>query len=108
MSTPPQIEPLALLAEQLETAAKLVGGADRLLSMRAEDVTLAQTPKDEVWRDGKVVLSRYRPRVEQPVPVPVLIVYAFINRYDGARILARHPLRRVGDRHIGTRRDQSV
>lgn len=82
MSTTPRIEPLALLAEQLETAAKLVSGADRLASMRAEDVTLAQTPKDEVWRDGKVVLYRYRPRVEQPFAIPVLIVYAFINRYE--------------------------
>ncbi len=80
-TAPPLYEPLAILAEQLDTAAKLVAGANRLSSFDAEDVAAGATPKDEIWRDGNVRLYRYRPRVEHPFPIPVLVVYAFINRY---------------------------
>jgi polyhydroxyalkanoate synthase len=36
--------------------------------------------KDEVWRSGKVRLYRYRPLSPTPGAVPLLIVYALVNR----------------------------
>jgi len=38
------------------------------------------TEKDEVWRSGKVRLYRYRPLSPAPGAVPLLIVYALVNR----------------------------
>ena len=38
------------------------------------------TEKDEVWRSGKVRLYRYRPISPTPSAVPLLIVYALVNR----------------------------
>jgi len=38
------------------------------------------TEKDEVWRSGKVRLYRYRPLSPTPGAVPLLIVYALVNR----------------------------
>jgi polyhydroxyalkanoate synthase subunit PhaC len=39
------------------------------------------TKKEMVYQDGKLKLHRYTPRVEKLCPVPVLIVYAMVNRY---------------------------
>ena len=36
--------------------------------------------KDEVWRSGKLRLFRYRPIAKTSNPVPLLIVYALVNR----------------------------
>ena len=52
--------------------------------MRDEDVSIATTPKDEVWRQDKVTLHHYRPLAEAKVQVPVLIVYGLIGRYTMA------------------------
>ncbi len=38
------------------------------------------SPKDEVWRSGKLRLFRYRPIAETIHAVPLLIVYALVNR----------------------------
>jgi polyhydroxyalkanoate synthase subunit PhaC len=38
------------------------------------------TEKEEVWRSGKVRLYRYRPISPAPGAVPLLIVYALVNR----------------------------
>ena len=51
----------------------------------ARDVVAGCSPKDVVWRSGKVTLYRYRPlapaRADQGVRrVPLLIVYALVNR----------------------------
>ncbi len=50
-------------------------------SVRASDVDVGTAPKDEVYRDGHVVLYRYRPVVDRPLSTPVVIVYGLINRY---------------------------
>jgi len=47
-------------------------------------VTIATTPKDEVWRQDKVTLHHYRPLAEKTVAIPVLIVYGLIGRYTMA------------------------
>lgn len=39
------------------------------------------TPKELVYQDGKRKLYRYTPRVKRVCPVPMLVVYALVNRY---------------------------
>src|SRR5919202_4912282 len=39
-----------------------------------------QTPKEVVWTKNKAKLYRYEPYREKKYPVPILMVYALINR----------------------------
>src|SRR6266516_768048 len=39
-----------------------------------------QTPKEVIWTKNKAKLYHYEPMVEKHFPVPVLIIYALINR----------------------------
>ena len=39
-----------------------------------------QTPKEVIWTKNKAKLYRYEPTVEKRFPVPILLVYALINR----------------------------
>ena len=48
--------------------------------LREEDLQVGVTPKEEIYREDNVVLYRYTPMVERPFPIPVLIVYALVNR----------------------------
>jgi polyhydroxyalkanoate synthase len=59
-------------------------GARLFSAVRDEDVAIATTPKDEVWRQDKVVLYRYRPLADTKVRTPVLITYGLIGRYTMA------------------------
>jgi polyhydroxyalkanoate synthase len=77
----PWPEPIAVLREQIETAGKLLDGLEVFGRLRAEDIDVGATPKEEVYRDGKVRLFHYLPTVAQPLRIPVLIVYALFNRY---------------------------
>ena len=42
---------------------------------------VAQTPADEVYVEGRLRLLRYRPVVEHPAPIPLLIVPSLLHRY---------------------------
>ena len=46
----------------------------------AASVEVGASARDEVYREDKLRLYRYRALVEEPYAVPVLIVYALINR----------------------------
>jgi polyhydroxyalkanoate synthase len=39
-----------------------------------------QTPKDVIWTKNKAKLYHYEPSVEKRYPVPILLIYALINR----------------------------
>src|SRR3712207_64625 len=39
-----------------------------------------RTPKEDVWTKNKAKLYRYEPSAEKKYPVPILMVYALINR----------------------------
>jgi polyhydroxyalkanoate synthase len=43
-------------------------------------VEVEASTKDPVYQEDKLVLYRYRPRVADPFKVPLLIVYAMVNR----------------------------
>ena len=76
-----EVAPQAALAEGWETQRKFVDALGRLGKIRDADVQIGTTPKDEVLRIDKMVLYRYRPLVEKPAPVPVLLTYALVGRY---------------------------
>ncbi len=40
----------------------------------------AQTPKDVIWTKNKAKLYHYEPTLEKRFPVPILLIYALINR----------------------------
>jgi polyhydroxyalkanoate synthase len=50
--------------------------------MREQDIQIGVTPKEEVYREDKVVLYRYLPQVEHLLNIPILIVFALVNRPD--------------------------
>jgi polyhydroxyalkanoate synthase len=45
------------------------------------EVDVGVSPKDPVYREDKLVLYHFRPRVAAPDKTPVLIVYALVNRH---------------------------
>ena len=69
-------ESLALEAGQVQR--KLAAGIDTLRQM--DDVHFGVTAREEVWRDGKVVLYRFRGEQPPTAKVPILISYALVNR----------------------------
>lgn len=75
--------PLAFTAQSLgdeatRTQGKLAAAFETLRNV--EDVEIGATPKQEVWRDGKVVLYRFVGEKAPTAKVPLLVVYALVNR----------------------------
>ncbi|MEW5858383.1 MAG: class III poly(R)-hydroxyalkanoic acid synthase subunit PhaC [Cyanobacteriota bacterium] len=59
---------------------KLGRGIEILNRLREEDIQVGLTPKEEVYREDKVVLYRFMPKVESSLNIPILISYALLNR----------------------------
>ena len=55
-------------------------------------VAIARTPAEVVATENKLRLLRYHPVVEQPYPVPLLIVPSLINRYYLFDLVPGHSL----------------
>jgi polyhydroxyalkanoate synthase len=51
------------------------------LFLKAPDFSVGTTPSEIIFCEDKMKLIHYIPTVEKPYPVPVLIVYALVNRY---------------------------
>jgi polyhydroxyalkanoate synthase subunit PhaC len=75
---PIQIKPDEAVRELVEFNQKVMKGIDSIADVREIDV--APTPKEIVFQEDKCVLYHYTPRVENPCPVPIVIVYALVNR----------------------------
>jgi polyhydroxyalkanoate synthase len=60
---------------------KLMQGARILSDVRDEEVQIATTPKEEVWRSDKVTLYRYLPMGERRLKQPLLIVFSLVGTY---------------------------
>jgi polyhydroxyalkanoate synthase subunit PhaC len=77
---PVDIRPEEALRELVELNQKVIKGMEALSRIREEDITPGVTPKEEVWRRDNVVLYRFTPVVDKPLPIPILVVYALVNR----------------------------
>ena len=59
-------------------SARLTEGMQTL--RRVGEIESGVSPRDAVYQEDKLVLYRYQPRVAKPHPIPLLIVYALVNR----------------------------
>ncbi|MBV9785380.1 MAG: class III poly(R)-hydroxyalkanoic acid synthase subunit PhaC [Acidisphaera sp.] len=69
------------LADAVSTGSKLLAGTELFSRIRDQDVQIATTPRDVVWRQDKVTLHHFRPLAERHVRIPVLITYGLIGRW---------------------------
>lgn len=67
-----------LIEEAARVQHKLAAGVSTLQSL--DEVTYGATPREEVWRDGKVVLYRFIGERAPTARVPLLMAYALVNR----------------------------
>ncbi len=78
MYGPLNITPAGLAEEAMRLQQKLAAGLQVLREV--DDVDFGATRREEVWRDGKVVLYRFIGERKPMVEVPLLIAYALVNR----------------------------
>ena len=78
MSGPLNVTPAGLLDEAMAMQRKLSDGLRTL--PQVDEVHYGATAKEEVWRDGKVVLYRFIGERAPTARVPLLISYALVNR----------------------------
>lgn len=64
----------------LEANHQALKGLENLQKLREDDIQFGTAPKEAVYREDKLVLYRYTPVVKKPLGVPLLIVYALVNR----------------------------
>ncbi len=69
-----------LLNESVELSKKVVKGIEKLSQLREEDIEIGLTPKEEVYREDKVVLYHFPPIGKLVLHTPVLIIPGLINR----------------------------
>lgn len=62
----------------LKYQEKLLKGSEVFANLDYDDIN--KTPKDLVYQIDKMKLYHYKPMVKNPNPVPVLIVYALMNK----------------------------
>jgi polyhydroxyalkanoate synthase len=68
----------ALLAETSEYGVKLAKALNQLMEIGEPE--LGTSARERVWQRDKVKLLRYAQVVPMPNPIPVLVVYALVNR----------------------------
>ena len=78
MYSPFKFTPDKLAEEALKMQHKLAAGLETLTEV--DEVEYGATRREEVWRDGKVVLYRFVGEKAPTAKVPLLIVYALVNR----------------------------
>jgi len=78
MFTPLALNAQKVMEETLDMNKKLLQGMNTLLSIK--DIEVDLTPKELVYEEDKMKLYHYKPLSKDVIPVPVLIVYALVNR----------------------------
>ena len=63
----------------IDNQKKLLKGMEILL--KTPDIAVGTTPSEIVYTEDEMKLLHYIPVVDKTYPVPLLIVYAFVNRY---------------------------
>ncbi|MET0815437.1 MAG: class III poly(R)-hydroxyalkanoic acid synthase subunit PhaC, partial [Pseudoxanthomonas sp.] len=77
MNGPLNITPDVLAQEAITLQQKLAAGLQTLPEV--EDVKYGAPRKEDVWRDGRVVLYRFVGEHAPTARVPLLIAYALVN-----------------------------
>jgi polyhydroxyalkanoate synthase len=77
MTFPVQIRPTDAVRELVELSQK---AAQNLSLIRDDDIQIGTTPKEAVYSEDNIILYHYTPTVKKPFKIPVLIVYALVNR----------------------------
>jgi polyhydroxyalkanoate synthase len=72
------LTPERITEELQQFHAKLTQGAKTLRDLG--DIEAGVSPRDPIYQQDKLALYHYQPRVAQPHSIPVLIVYALVNR----------------------------
>jgi len=103
MYGPLAITPDRLAQEAVRYQSKLAAGLKSLREVG--DYDYGATQKEEIWRDGKVVLYRYLGAKAPTAKVPLLVCYALVNRpymvdLQSDRSLVRGLLERGEDVYI--------
>ncbi|MGH8040615.1 MAG: class III poly(R)-hydroxyalkanoic acid synthase subunit PhaC [Rudaea sp.] len=75
---PLRIEPLKALDEVVTFNRKLAAGMKTLRSL--DEVDYGATAKEEVYREDKLVLYRFKGQTKPTAKTPLLIAYALVNR----------------------------
>jgi polyhydroxyalkanoate synthase len=75
---PVRIEPAKALDETLKMQRKLAAGMKTLREL--DDVGYGATDKEAVYREDKLVVYRFKGARRPTAKVPILIVYALVNR----------------------------
>ncbi len=60
-------------------SANLRRGVENLSEL--DEIQVGKTEKELVFQDGKRKLYRYKQRAKKVAPIPMLVVYAMVNRY---------------------------
>jgi polyhydroxyalkanoate synthase len=72
------LRPEQILHEALEYQRKIASGLVTLSEIG--EVAVGASAKDAIYAEDKLVLYHYRPRIEKPGRIPLLVVYALVNR----------------------------
>src|SRR5215467_5993524 len=75
---PVKIDPSKAIDEMLKTQRKLAAGLKTLREL--DDVGYGATDKEAVYREDKLVVYRFKGARQPTAKVPILIVYALVNR----------------------------
>ncbi|MEI2430178.1 MULTISPECIES: class III poly(R)-hydroxyalkanoic acid synthase subunit PhaC [Lysobacter] len=78
MTAPINFTAESLAQEAMTAQRKLSAGLDTLHEV--DDIDYGATAREEVWRDGKVALYRFRGEQAPTAKAPLLIAYALVNR----------------------------
>ncbi len=66
--------------ESIELIEKLVKSIDTFNRLREQEIEIGVTPKQAVYREDKVVLYHFQSQAKNLFNIPILIVYALVNR----------------------------
>ena len=75
-----QFSPADALNEISQFNKRVAKGLELLSRVKDEDVKIATTAKDIVYRQDKMTLWRYVPMTDRSIKVPVLLVYGLVGR----------------------------
>ena len=78
--SPFRFNPEQTIQELVDINRKMLKGIETLSRVREEDIHVGISAKEAVYREDKIVLYHYQPLVERRYFVPLLFVYALVNR----------------------------